>query len=256
MPDNINHLKLHFHGDLKELLKKADAQRDFVSYPLTRKASIKDIIESMGIPHTEVGGIRTETGEFDFSFVPRDEMLLEIHPLSQRQPPTQPTVLRPDPIPSYRFMVDINVSRLAALLRMAGFDTESVRELPKLDTKQAIAAAASEQGRILLSRDRELMKLRSVMHGRLLRSQIPYRQLQEIVNLYRLLPLAEPFSRCMKCNHLLVPVPKETILSRLEPLTKKYYTIFSQCSHCETIYWRGSHYERMLEILKTGEVSP
>jgi len=256
VPDNRAPLQLRFRGDLSALLRITDAHGEIVSYPITRNASIKDIIESLGIPHTEVGSMQAADGEVDFSFIPQAGDRLEILPISADSPPIRPTTLRPDPVQSYRFLVDINVSRLASLLRMAGFDSESVQQLGPLDSKRAVAAAAPKQDRILLSRDRELLKFRAVMHGRLIRNQNPYLQLQEIVNLYRLQRLAKPFSRCMTCNHLLVPVEKATILPRLEPLTKKYYSVFSQCSHCGNIYWQGSHYERMREILKTSEVSP
>lgn len=254
VPDSPHPLQLRFHGDLCTLLRKADLRQGLVHYSLTRSASIKDIIESLGIPHTEIGRLITGDDEVDFAFLPDPGDQVDVYPVAEDCLPIVSTVIRPVPIAAYRFLVDINVARLAGLLRMAGFDADSVQEQPQLVDKQAIAAAACTQGRILLSRDRDLLKLRAVAHGRLIRQQSPYRQLQEIVSLYRLQPLAKPFARCMACNHPLVPVAKEKIASRLKPLTKKYYHTFSQCSHCGKIYWQGSHYERMLEILKTSEV--
>jgi len=249
----VPHLTLRFHGDLKDLVRGAESRSAAVQYPLTRTASIKDIIESLGIPHTEVGSISGADGDIDFAAIPQPGERLEILPITGESLPIEPSVLRPAPLSSYRFLVDINAARLAALLRMAGFDTASVQEL-RLGTKQEIADAAGREALILLSRDRDLLKLRSVVHGRLLREQHPYRQLAEIVDLYRLAPLARPFTRCMKCNHLLAPVAKAAIIDRLEPLTKKYYDDFSCCSSCASIYWRGSHYRKMIDILKAGAI--
>jgi hypothetical protein len=253
-PDQSPPLQLRFYGDLGALLKHPARLRETVLYPLARRASIKDIIESLGIPHTEIGRLQSAGGEVGFSFLPAPGDRVDVHPVGGDLLPTAATVLRPEPLRAYRFLVDVNVSRLASLLRMAGFDAASVREQSNLTSRSAVASAARQQERILVSRDRELLKLRTVIHGRLIRNQDPTRQLHEVVTVYRLQLLARPFSRCMKCNRPLAPVAKEAILSRLEPLTKKYYSVFSRCPQCENIYWQGSHYERMLKILDKSEV--
>lgn len=242
-------LRLNFHGDLQELLLKESRQQKELHYPLLRKASIKDIIEALGIPHTEVGSITKASRQLDFSYIPQPGDNLDITANSAQFPPTRPTVLRPVPLPSYRFLVDVNVARLAGLLRMVGLDTVSVLEVPELVSKRDVAEAGAASRRILLSRDRELLKLREAIFGRLVRTQQPVEQLTEVITFYRLAKLMSPFSRCLKCNHLLDPVSKEAVIDLLEPLTKKYYHVFKQCSSCSSIYWKGSHHARMLETI-------
>ncbi|MGI9538454.1 MAG: Mut7-C RNAse domain-containing protein, partial [Desulfocapsaceae bacterium] len=213
-------------------------------------ASIKDIIEAMGIPHTEIGAIEKSTDQLDFSYIPQPGDRIDIRAYPAGCTPTEPTVLRPLPLSSCRFMVDINVARLARLLRMAGFDTESLLDSTALSSKRDIAEASAARGRILLSRDKELLKHRQVTFGRLVRTQDPKLQLVEIINLYGLHSEVSPFSRCLKCNAPLVTVTKESVAHRLEPLTKKYYDSFKRCGSCSSIYWRGSHHQHMLDLIK------
>ncbi len=108
-----------------------------------------------------------------------------------------------------------------------------------------VVQRAIDEKRILLTRNRNLLKQRRLVFGRLVRSQDPEQQLQEIVNLYGLQDQLRPFSRCIVCNGLLTRVEKESIIDRLLPLTKKYYHRFHQCTGCNKIYWHGSHLDKM-----------
>jgi hypothetical protein len=240
-------LFLRFHGDIRNLLKGAGRGAVTIDYPLTRRASLKDIIESLGVPHTEIGCIKDGPKQLSFGCLPVGGEHFDIYDASADFPPTVATVLRPEPLDGFRFMVDINVSRLTGLLRMIGFDALPVPTGPK----RRVAEKAATTGRILLTRDKELLQHRCVVYGRLLRSQKPREQLMEVSNLYQLALLMAPFSRCMRCNGLLEPIAKETVLARLEPLTKKYYTVFKQCALCEQLYWSGSHHRSMTKILES-----
>jgi hypothetical protein len=144
--------------------------------------------------------------------------------------------------------VDINVGRLAGLLRMAGFDAENV---DKESTSRAIAEKAIREGRILLTRNKDLLKHRELVYGHLVRNQDPDLQLREIINLYSMENLLQPFTRCISCNGLLADVKKEEIIDRLLPLTKKYFNRFRICTACNKIYWHGSHHEKMTDKLRT-----
>ncbi len=128
---------------------------------------------------------------------------------------------------------------------MAGFDCLC---LPDLDDA-VIAETAVRQGRILLSRDRNLLKRKIIVHGHLVRDLLPERQLAEVLSLYGLQGKVRPFTRCMKCNTPLASVKKEAIFDRLQPLTKKYYDIFFHCKGCDTIYWPGTHKSGMERTL-------
>jgi uncharacterized protein len=233
---------LVFSGDLLDFFTEASASPYVYHYPLVRRASIKDIIESLGIPHTEIGRLLHGRQELDFSFVPRGKETLLVDPLSPLVPPIKPSTLRPEPLDELRFLVDVNVGKLARLLRMAGLDAAAVTEHRPIGD---VAADAAADRRILLSRNRDLLKLRSVVFGRLVRNQDPTRQFEEVSRLYNLSAYYRPFSRCMACNGLLHPVDKTDILDRLEPLTIRYYHRFHQCSSCGRLYWRGSHHQHM-----------
>ncbi len=236
---------LSFHGDTKYLLRPPQ-EHDPVVYPLTRRASIKDIIEGLGVPHTEVGRILLDGQDQSFEKIPHDGEYYRIEPLSADQPPTVSTFLRPKPLPACIFLVDINVGRLTGLLRMAGFDAEAVA--PGAAAEDSLRRAARE-GRILLTRNQDLLRHRRLVFGRLVRSQNPEEQLTEIIHLYRLQGNLAPFTRCIVCNGMLTEVDKAAIIQRLQPLTKRYFNRFKQCSGCGKIYWQGSHHEKMVKKL-------
>ena len=240
--DTSGHLFLTFYGDTSELLRRAPVSEQTLVYPLSRRASIKDIIEGLGVPHTEIGRIVLDGQEQSFAKIAEDNEQYQIYPQTPENPPTVATTLRPEPLATCSFLVDINVARLAALLRMAGFDAEDVGPA---SADIATVERAVNYERILLTRNRELLKQRRLVFGHLVRNQNPEQQLKEIINLYGLHDHLRPFSRCIACNGLLAYVAKATVLDRLLPLTKKYYNRFNQCSSCGKIYWHGSHHDKM-----------
>ena len=247
---SADHLLLLLHGDLPALLLRQYRPQTRIRYPLSRRASIKDIIEAVGIPHTEIGAIEKKGSQLDFNYLPEPGEKLDIYPVAAGAAATAPSLLRAGPPEGHRFLVDINVARLAGLLRLAGFDTDSVRDWERTPAKREIARQSSDSGRILLSRDRELLKHREVDYGRLVRAHYPTAQLYEIVHLFGLHSELAPFSRCLRCNGLLEEVDKQSVMERLEPLTKKYYFSFRRCGSCTQIYWKGSHHEKMKALLR------
>ncbi len=246
---NPVHITIHFHQHLCPLLHPVHRQDGLLNLSVQPWASIKDVVESLQIPHPEVGKLLVCGRQISFSYQVREEDFIEVHPLLPPVDPCTPTLLRPEALTGLKFMVDINVARLGALLRMAGINTAYMPNLCDAN----IAAAAEREGRILLSRDRGLLKRKIVIHGHLVRSQQPEEQLAEIIHIYGLKDLLQPFSRCMHCNSLLTFVEKSTILDRLEPLTRKYYKTFYLCPCCDKIYWSGSHKKGMNSIFSTLE---
>lgn len=217
-----------------------------VVYPLTRRASIKDIIEALHIPHTEIGSIVHQDAEISFFHIPEPGERLALFSFSPGTDVTMPTRLRPNPLQKTAFMVDINVGKLARLLRMCGIDTRYEPELNEADLAEQVVT----NRRILLSRNRDLLQRKIITWGHLVRAEQPEEQLAEVITLYGLEEAIKPFSRCLECNALLQPVEKTAILHRLEPLTKKYYQTFRICSDCNQIYWRGSHHQRMDTLMQ------
>ena len=239
-------LELDLDPALRSLVTRRFRNRPLIRYLLERRASIKDILESMGIPHTEIGSIIVCGQPVDFGYIPEAGQTLSIGALIPGTDVTRPTLLRPEPLPALRFLVDINVGKLARLLRMAGLDT---RYEPGLSDGE-LAALAGTGPYILLSRNRELLKRKEVVHGRLIRAGQPEEQLFEVIDLYNLSDALKPFCRCLACNTPLLPVEKKTILDRLEPLTRKYYHRFKICPGCGRIYWQGSHHAHMMRLVR------
>lgn len=238
-------IAVNFHGNLVDLLSRKSENGPFVTLHLERRTSVKDLIESFGIPHPEIEEIVVGRKTVDFAYIVEDGNQIEVFPISAQSNFFKPSLLRPDPLESHRFVVDINVAKLAPKLRQLGFDTL----LPRNCDDAGLAAIAGCQRRILLTRDCNLLKRKIVEFGHLVRAESPNDQLAEIIKLFKLKDKIKPYSRCFRCNGLLNPVAKEDILPFLEPLTKKYYHVFHRCLDCKKIYWFGSHREKMDEIL-------
>lgn len=238
-------LCLHFHGDLASLLRRRWGKRPQQELPSSRAASVKDMVESFGLPHTEVGRLQVDGSEVAFDFVVEKPCQLDIWPLIAPWDVKSPCLLRPHPLAALRFLVDINVSKLGRLLRMAGFDAASH---PHWNDAELAACAAAEQ-RLLLSKDHGLLMRKQVEFGHLVRASDPTMQLHEVLTLLNLHDQIQPLSRCMLCNTPLEEVAKEEIDHLLEPLTRTYYQEFSRCPGCAQIYWPGSHVGKMLQLL-------
>jgi len=237
----IIHLNIVFHQSLRYLLHPKYRCLDSFNHIINYRGSIKDVIESLRVPHTQIGRliVNDEAVNFSYKVNDGDQITVDQHKIPLN--PCLPDFLRPTPVPAIRFMVDVNTAKLCSLLRMAGFDATCIPGL----NDATIAETAASQQRILLSRDRGLLKRKIVVHGHLVRANLPEEQLREIITLYGLYDHVKPFCRCISCNGILQPVQKEKINHRLEPLTKKYYHTFYLCPGCNKIYWPGSHKSRM-----------
>jgi len=150
-----------------------------------------------------------------------------------------------EPSGDRKFIADVHLGRLAKYLRLCGFDTQYE---VSMDDKEIIDLSLSEK-RIILTRDKELLKNKHVIHGYRIVSAKPVEQLREVMKRFDLKTDLHPFARCMECNGLLSDVAKEEIKDRLLPGTRDFYDIFKICQVCGKIYWEGSHYERMKSFI-------
>ncbi len=221
-----------FHGTLNDFLRCHQRARPIL-LSFRENQTVKHLIESLSVPHVELGVVMVNDAAVNLNYLVRDGDVVEVYPC----PPACPV----EP----RFLLDNHLGRLAAHLRMLGFDT-----LYRNDYEDAQLAALLEQdSRILLTRDRRLLMRKVVRYGYCLRSLEPLQQLREVIRRFDLLPHICPFHRCMRCNALLEPVGKQEVLPRLLPLTRKYYDEFHLCRSCNQVYWKGSHYERMQALI-------
>lgn len=248
-PSTPRRAVFRFYEELNDFLpprwRKTDIERDVLC-----PAAVKDVIEGFGVPHTEVDLILINGVSVDFGHPVQAGDRVSVYPRFEALDITSITRLRPAPLRETRFVVDVNLGRLAAYLRMAGFDT-----LYRNDTSDArLVEISRDAQRILLTRDRQLLKHGDITHGYYVRSDRPARQLQEVMQRFDLCHTLTPFSRCLRCNQQLTPVPKAEIRDRLPPRTRRYYDRFWLCSRCGRIYWKGSHYHRMQAMV--DEVCP
>ncbi|WP_462327126.1 Mut7-C RNAse domain-containing protein [Desulfobaculum sp.] len=248
-----------FHGDIRQFLKPGNTRRALsglsslrearsrgeITVPAARSAAIKDEIEAIGVPHTEVGRILMNSAPCGFDTPLAPGAVYDVHPLAPPVDVTTPHPLRPTPFPGVRFIVDVNVRQLGTLLRLLGCDAA----FDNAWEDDEIAHRAKKERRIVLTRDRALLHRSAVVWGRLIRSAVPDDQLLEVLHLFGLTGPFSPFTRCLRCNTPLERVPKADIIHRLQPLTKKHHTTFHICPTCQRIYWPGTHRDAMLERL-------
>ena len=245
----MTELTILFSPEFSVFSRKLGRERK-ISFALDRRASIKDIIESFGVPHTEVGRIEAAGRPVDFEFIPLDSGRISIFPISAPFNVTRPSLLRPRPLKRVKFIADVNVGKLAVLLRIVGLDTAYNPGFSDAD----IAEKAEAEDRIVLSKDTGLLKRRQITFGRHVRAIHPDDQLREVVDFFGIRGPFNLFSRCLRCNVELVRVDKKAIDHRLEPKTRKYFNRFKMCRVCDRIYWQGSHHEHMVERLRRAGI--
>lgn len=232
-----------FYGELNDFMRPERRAHRF-AHPLRGPSSVKDTIESLGVPHPEVDVIVVNGQAVDFGYLLRDGDRVAVYPRFRAiDLGDVPRVGEPVPEPA-RFVLDIHLQKLASLLRLAGFDATV------LDDDAAIARAGRREARVVLTRDLELLKRNEVRWGHWVRSTDPARQFGELVRRFDLARRARPFSRCLCCNDPLRPVAKDDVVDRLPPRTRAEFDEFHVCENCGRIYWRGSHYERLRRFLE------
>ncbi|MGJ3247434.1 MAG: Mut7-C RNAse domain-containing protein [Elainellaceae cyanobacterium] len=236
-------LSIRFYGDLNDFLPIARQQVRF-AHTLRESASVKDVIESLGVPHPEVALILLDGKSIGFSYLVQQGDRLSVYPRFRSVDISTVSQVQPDPLPDIRFVADVHLGKLAMHLRLLGFDV-----LYENNYDDDTLALLAGDRRILLTQDRALLKRSVITHGYCVRSSDPVQQLDEILRRFDLYGAIAPFKRCLRCNGILKPVNKQDIHDRLEPLTRKYYDEFRMCQQCEHIYWKGSHYERMQQFI-------
>lgn len=206
--------------------------------------TLKHLVESLRIPHTEIGMVLVNEQPAPLSQRLVEGDKVQVYPLE-----VQNQIADEAP----RFLLDNHLGKLASHLRMLGFDALYLNDYQD----EELAELADVTGRVLLTRDRGLLMRKQVTTGYCLRSLDPIQQLQAVVQRYHLVDQIRPFQRCMRCNGELEDVAKAELLDQLLPLTRLYYEDFRRCTLCGQVYWKGSHYQKMMyfiDSLRRGEV--
>ncbi|GHE33641.1 Mut7-C RNAse domain-containing protein [Streptomyces capitiformicae] len=199
-------------------------------------STLGHVIESLGIPLTEVGALVVDGREVPVSHIP-------VHGESVRVRP----VRRPQPVPGapLRFLLDVHLGTLARRLRLLGVD--AAYESTDIGDP-ALAARSAAERRVMLSRDRGLLRRRELWAGAFIYSTRPEDQLRDVLD--RFTPELRPWTRCTACNGLLRPATKEEVAERLEDGTHRSYDVFAQCEECGRAYWKGAHHEQLEAIVR------
>ncbi len=234
-----------FYAELNDFLPPSKRQVRFAHF-FEGRVSIKDMIESLGVPHTEIDLILVSGESVDFSYILQDGDCIDVYPVSESRHIIPTISVRPTALLVPRFVLDIHLGKLATSLRMLGFDTLYRNDY----TDEELARISSTQGRILLTRDRGVLMRRLVSHGYYVRGTNPQQQVVEVLRRFDLFGSVAPFQRCLRCNGLLKSVSKETIIDQLPPQTQQCMDEFHRCIECDQIYWKGSHYRRMQQFIK------
>jgi hypothetical protein len=231
-------VRLNFHGDLDFFL---GSRRDgrVVERGLAEKTSVKDVIESCGVPHPEVDLILLDGQALGFDQSIARDAEIEVFPVG-----TPPLNIKEKHLQSTcidRFIADGHLGKLARNLRLMGFDVAYDQQA---DDRQLLTVMAREN-RALLTRDRRLLMHAIVQHGYYPRSQNADEQTVDVIRRFDLSESIAPFTRCVRCNEKLQEVAKTDVIEKLERLTKIYYERFRRCTGCGQVYWAGSHFENL-----------
>ena len=233
-----------FYAELNEFLSPDKQQKPTMRH-FDVLGSVKDLIESFGVPHTEVDLILINNQPVGFSHPVRDGDRVSVYPKFESLDISSVSKVRPSPLRALRFVLDVHLGRLASYLRMAGFDSFYRNDA----SDSELVTLVVRERRVLLTRDRYLLMRSDVDNGYWIRSIHPKEQLVEVVNRFRLADHVHPFTRCMKCNGVLEAVSRDAVLERLPPRVREKAE-FRQCSDCGAIYWEGTHHAQMKKTLE------
>jgi uncharacterized protein len=228
-----------FYGPLNDFLPREQRQHAFsLCFGGTR--SVKDAIEGAGVPHPEIALILRNGDPVPFGATVHHGDRLAVFPMFHAVDISSLPHVSTRSLETLRFVLDGHLGKLARRLRLVGLDAEC----PAGVDDKVLAEIAARERRILLTRDRELLKRRIVMHGYFVRETQPDRQLVEVLQRYGP-PALEPFSRCLRCNGELQDVSKAAVEPLLLPKTREHYEHFQICRDCGRVYWEGSHWTRL-----------
>jgi uncharacterized protein len=232
--------EFRFYAELNDFLP-AQQRKQTLLYRFSGHPAIKDPIEVFGVPHTEVELIVINGQAVGFNYQLQTGDRVAVYPVFKNIDLCAMPKLREEILSKPRFIIDVNLGKLAKRMRLLGFDC-----LYRNDYKDTeVANIAVSDQRVVLTRDRRLLYAKRISHGYWVRAVEVEIQVAEVLQRFNLYDLIQPFTRCLMCNGVLKSVAKADILARLEPKTKLYYDVFYQCNKCQRVYWEGSHIDDM-----------
>ena len=242
----MSEVSFRFYEELNDFLAPNRRKQDF-DIPFREQNSIKDMIESVGVPHTEIDLILVNGVSVDFSYIVRPGDRISVYPVFESLDISNVTHLRPAPLRQNRFVLDAHLGKLARYLRLLGFAT--LYNNAYADTEFADISSSGDK-RILLTRDHGLLMRKLITHGYFVREDNPERQVREVLSRFDLHDDVKPFQRCTQCNGLILPVALDEVQEHLPGKVAEQYDEFARCDGCHRVYWKGSHYDHMMKIIE------
>jgi len=242
----MHKIYLRFYEELNDFLPEEKRKKHFIHNYIDR-TTVKDLIESLGVPHTEVDLILVNGKSVNFKYILNDADDISVCPVFESFDITEVQHLRPKPLRKPKFIADVHLGRLTRYLRMMGFDV-----LYKNDfNDDKIVEISLNKKRAILTRDRGVLKRNEVTHGYWVRNIEVEEQVKEVLKRFDLRKEIKEFSRCIECNEPLKSIKKETIIDQLPPRVANSQNDFYRCPVCKKIYWKGAHYLRMLKFIQS-----
>ncbi len=241
-----NEAVFRFYEELNDFLPPERRKADLV-FEFTESPSVKDAMESLGVPHPEVDLILVNGRSVDFSYRLKNKDHVSVFPVFESLDVSGLSRLRERPLRNPLFLLDAHLGRLARLLRLLGFD--SIYD-GKWTVSGIMAAVLREPGRILLTRSRALLKRNYITRGYWIRSSEPEEQLKDVLRRFDLFSLISPFTLCLVCNGRIESVNKAAVHEQLPERVRLLFEDFTRCPSCRRIYWQGTHHEKMQAFIR------
>ncbi|MBN2042082.1 MAG: Mut7-C ubiquitin/RNAse domain-containing protein [Spirochaetes bacterium] len=239
---------IRFYEELNDFLPEYLRKKDF-NYSFNSGRSVKDLIKAIGVPHVEVDLILANRAPVDFSYIVQDMDRISVYPVFESLSIRGISPLRERPLRNLNFVLDVHLTKLAKRMRLLGFDVDYKKE--KDDAE--LAYISETEGRILLTRDVQLLKRKNISRGLFIRNTNPEKQITEVMEKLDLWKECRPFHRCINCNgtvnKLSYEDKKQFICSRVPEGVLEWCREYFICGSCGRIYWKGSHYEKLQKII-------
>lgn len=232
-------IRIKFYGRLTKLLP--GKIKKFIIHKFIDRTSIKDLIESFNVPHTEVDVILVNGKSVTFDYLIQDGDRIEVFPDKTKILKGGIKSLKPKIKGEPKFIADVHLGGLVNLMRMLGLDVFYNNNY----TDKEIIEISKNENRIILTRDIGILKRKQVRYGHYVMETEPEKQLKELLRIFNLKKYFKPFSRCLKCGTKLKRISRAKVFERLKNFKFKKRMQFYYCVHCDKIYWEGSHYDKM-----------
>lgn len=240
-------ITIRYYEELNDFLPQDQRKKD-ISFSFAGRRSVKDLIESMGVPHVEVDMILVNGLSVDFAYIINDGDRISVYPVFESMDISGVTRLRPSPLRETKFVLDVHLRKLARRMRLLGFDVDYEEHRDD----NLLAEISGRENRILLTCDRQLLMRKIVSRGIIIRSRNPEEQIIEVIKRLQLQSQISPFTRCIECNGLLADIITgstefESLKNRIPTGVMEWCSEYYRCPSCGRIYWRGSHYDKLKE---------